>query len=91
MLRITQLTHAESPIRLKVEGELVAHDASVLERECLKQLEQRRELIVDLSAVTFIDGCGAAALRRLQGTQLTLTGCSPLILELIGDQDGYTR
>lgn len=91
MLRITKLTHPETPNRLTVEGDIVAQDASVLERECQKQLEQHCELVVDLSAVTFIDACGAAALRRLQGAQLTFTGCSPLIRELIGDHNGETR
>ena len=65
-MRIRQVADSRTETTLLVEGRIVSEWVGVLEREC-RQLrrEPRRRLRLDLTAVTFIDPRGVAALRRL--------------------------
>ena len=66
MLRIRQVADNRTETTLLVEGRIVSEWVGVLERECRQfRLEPRRQLRLDLTAVTFIDPPGVSALRRL--------------------------
>lgn len=84
MLRISRV--AESPslaATLRVEGRVVAEWVPVLERECWLALQENGRVRLDLSAVTFIDGRGVAALRRLGAHALEMINCPEFIEELL--------
>jgi len=84
VLRISRV--AESPslaATLRVEGRVVAEWVPVLERECWLALQENGRVRLDLSAVTFIDGRGVAALRRLGAHALEMINCPEFIEELL--------
>jgi len=55
----------------------------VFEQECRLTLEDNRPVRLDLSAVTFIDGSGVAALRRFGANELEIIKCPEFIRELL--------
>lgn len=64
-LRITRRKGSRSRATLMLEGSVVAEWAALLERECSGLLRSRREVRLDLAAVTFVDRVGVRALKRL--------------------------
>jgi anti-anti-sigma regulatory factor len=84
MLRIRRVTD-RSPVQpmLRVEGRIVSDWVGVLERECQLAFEGKRRVALDLSAVTFIDQRGVAALKRLSADALELINCPEFIEELL--------
>ena len=68
---------------LLVEGRVVAEWVPVLERECWLALQENGHVRLDLSAVTFVDDRGLAALRRLGATALEIINCPEFIGELL--------
>ena len=64
-LRITRRRGSRSRPTLTLEGRVVAEWAALLERECSELLRSRREVVVELAAVTFVDRAGVRTLGRL--------------------------
>jgi len=56
---------------------------AVLARECWRALQESGHVRLDLSAVTFVDGRGLAALRRLGANALEIINCPEFIGELL--------
>ncbi len=83
MLRLTTVAQNGSGVTLQVEGQIVAEWAAFLERECAALLRESRPVRLDLSGVAYIDDRGVDVLTRLAPGQLTITGCPPLIQELL--------
>ena len=83
MLRISRAAATPSLTTLRVEGRIVAEWVPVLERECWLALQENRHVRVDLSAVTFVDGRGVAALRRLGANALEIINCPEFIGALL--------
>lgn len=83
MLRISRAAESPSLATLRVEGRVVADWVPVLERECWLALEENLRVRVDLSAVTFVDGRGVAALRQLGAKDLEIINCPEFIGELL--------
>lgn len=66
----TQITQQESERRvvLRVEGELLLHDAILLERISTEiRAETGKRIIIDLADLDFLDSESAAVLKRLAG------------------------
>jgi hypothetical protein len=61
----------------------VAEWVDVLNRECRLALEEKRPVRLDLSGVTFIDGRGVSAVRRLGANGLEIVSCPAFIKELL--------
>lgn len=55
----------------------------VFERECRRALEDNKPIRLDLSAVTFIDSGGVAALRRFGANEMEIIKCPEFIRELL--------
>lgn len=68
---------------LKLEGSIVADWVALLEDECLCALRDTRTLVLDLSAVTFVDRAGATMLRSIARENLEIVHASPLVAELL--------
>ena len=83
MLRISRSAASPSLAMLRVEGRVVAEWVPVLERECWLALRENGHVQLDLSAVTFVDGRGLAALRRLRATALEIINCPEFVGELL--------
>ena len=83
MLRISRSAASPSLATLLVEGRVVAEWVPVLERECWLALQESGDVRLDLSAVTFVDGRGLAALRRLGANALEIINCPEFIGELL--------
>lgn len=64
-LRITRRKGSQSRATLTLEGSIAAEWAALLERECSDLQRSRREVSLDLAAVTFIDRAGVRTLGRL--------------------------
>jgi len=84
MLKVTCVAESDKSVRLKLEGRVVGEWIDVLERECKVCLGQRSELILDLSAISFVDDRGVKMLKAMQGDRVRLTGCSLFLSELLG-------
>ena len=83
MLRISRSAASPSLATLRVEGRVVTEWVPVLERECWLALQKNGHVRLDLSAVTFVDGRGVAALRRLGAKDLEIINCREFIGELL--------
>jgi ABC-type transporter Mla MlaB component len=83
VLRISRAAASPSVATLRVEGRVVAEWVPVLERECWLALQENGHVRLDLSAVTFVDGRGVAALRRLGAKDLEIINCPEFIGELL--------
>ena len=83
MLRISKAAASPSLATLRVEGRVVAEWVPVLERECQLALQENGHVRLDLSAVTFIDSRGVAALKRLGANAIEIINCPEFIGELL--------
>ena len=83
MLRISRAAESPSLATLRVEGRVVAEWVPVLERECWLALQENGHVRVDLSAVTFVDGRGVAALRHLGENDVEIVNFPEFIGELL--------
>jgi len=83
VLRISRAAATPSVSTLRVEGRVVAEWVPVLERECWLALQENGHVQLDLSAVTFVDGRGVAALRRLGADAVEIINCPDFIGELL--------
>ena len=83
MLRISRAAASPSLVTLRVEGRVVTEWVPVLERECWLALQGNGRVRLDLSAVTFVDDRGVAALRRLGSKALEIINCPEFIAELL--------
>jgi len=83
VLRISRAAESPSLATLRVEGRVVAEWVPVLERECWLALQENLHVRLDLSAVTFVDRRGVAALRHLDADDLEIVNCPEFIGELL--------
>jgi anti-anti-sigma regulatory factor len=83
MLRITTIRDDGSPVQLKLEGKITADWASLLEQECRTHIAQRRQVVLDMAGVTFLDGRGVTMLRNLPCRYVSLMNRSDFITELL--------
>ena len=82
MLRISKTAASSSLATLRVEGRVVAEWVPVFEQECQLALHEKGHVRLDLSAVTFVDDRGVAALRRLADA-IEIVNCPEFIGELL--------
>jgi len=65
VLRITKVAESPSLVTMKLEGRITSDWVSLLEKECLRFLEERRRVVLDFSEVTFVDWRGVEMLGRI--------------------------
>jgi anti-anti-sigma regulatory factor len=85
VLRVTMIGESDSPVTLKVEGEVTSLWSSVLESECLRYLRTHKNLVLDFSGVTRVDRHGAQILTKLQARHVRLMNCWSLLEDQIRD------
>ena len=83
MLRITILNGDGSPAVVKLEGKLLEPWISELQDACQAVRKQDAVATLDLAGLSYVDAPGAIALRDLIRRGVAVTGCSPLVSELL--------
>ena len=87
MLRITTIQHDGSPAVLKLEGKLLEPWIGELHEACRRAGERAASATLDLAGLSFVDAPGSIALRDLRRRGVKLKGCSPLVAELLKEND----
>ena len=87
MLRITRIGESPSLITLKVEGQIISEWVPVLEKEALASLQNKEEVVLDFSEVTFINQKGVEMLKKISAENIRIINCSPLIQDLLNGGD----
>jgi ABC-type transporter Mla MlaB component len=83
MLRITTLNADGSPAIVKLEGKLLEPWISELQEACRAARKQDVSMTLDLAGLSYIDTPGTIALRDLIRRGVSVTGCTPLVSELL--------
>ncbi len=83
MLRITKVTESPSLVTMKLEGRITADWVFLLEKECLRFLEEKRKVVLDFSGVTFVDWRGVEMLGKISANNIQVINCCPLIEDLL--------
>jgi ABC-type transporter Mla MlaB component len=83
MLRITTINSDGSPAVVKLEGKLLEPWISELQEACQAARKQDEATTLDLAGLSYIDTPGTIALRDLIRRGVAVTGCSPLVTELL--------
>lgn len=81
MLRITGIEPSARDVILRLEGKLIGPWVNELKSNCAIVREERRQLLLEMAEVSFVDRSGIALLRVLQESGVELAGCLPLISE----------
>ncbi len=81
MLKITKPKANSIQVTLKVEGKIVSDWVSLLEKECLSQM-QEKQVLLDLSDVTYVDHRGVEMLQRLVASGV-MVGSRSVFLNLL--------
>ena len=83
MLRITKVDESPTLVTMKLEGKIASDWVSLLERECLGVLQEKRKVVLDLSDVTFVDGSGVEMLGKMAAEVIHVINCSAPIEDLL--------
>ena len=84
MLRITEISHDEKTITLRLDGKVVGTRVSELEKLCLHYRDEKNKaIILDFMGVSFIDSNGVKMLEKIKDEQVKITNCSPFIRSLL--------
>lgn len=81
--------HVKGGVVIALEGEIDLQNSPDLRRELLSWLAERRDVVVDLSGVTYIDSSGIASLveayqkARNQKARFRLAAVSPAALRVL--------
>jgi len=87
MLLITDMRENEGICRMELQGRLIGPWVDELRRVAGAASPRCGQLVLDLSALSYTDGCGVALLRELADNGIRLDGITPYIaavLELSG-------
>jgi hypothetical protein len=87
MLRITTVEIPNKPAVLKLEGKLLEPWIGELDEACRRASVRRPSATLDLTGLSFIDAPGTTALRNLRRRGVRLVGCSPLVAELLKENE----
>jgi anti-anti-sigma regulatory factor len=80
---ITRVLERDSTVRVKVEGQIIKNWGSVLKGECQELARQERNVILDLSGVTYVDSQGLDVLGQLESEGLRIVNIPRLIEDLL--------
>lgn len=88
MLIITKLRRGESGVMLKLEGRIVREWAEVLKEESERQATHGRPVLLDCSAVSFVDRLGIEIVTGLiRDRVVELVDCPEFIRQLLSEGD----
>ena len=98
MMRITRQAAAAQggtvAVKVKVEGKFLEPWVGEVERECEAAESQAGvpdRVVLDLSAVTFLDAAGTERVRGLMRRGVRVAGCSRFVSELLNTYETSSR
>jgi len=83
MLMITDMRESEGDCRMELQGRLIGPWVDELRRVAGEAASRCGRVVLDLSALSFVDGCGADLLRELAREGIGLDGVTPYIAVLL--------
>ena len=83
MLHVTVQAQRGEETVLGVQGWIAGTGVPLLEQAVAAHLQPGRQLVLELSAVRFVDEAGLALLRRWTGERVALRGGSPFVRKLL--------
>jgi len=86
MLRLTLRTEDPGASVIQVEGRVAGEWVALLEAECSRALTKGAAVKLDMTGVSDVDREGLTALRRLQQRDVTLIGCTPIMLAMLSEE-----
>jgi anti-anti-sigma regulatory factor len=89
MLRITRIGESQSLVTLKVEGQIISEWVSLLEKEALSSLQEKKEVVLDFTEVTFINHNGVEMLQKISAENIRIVNCCPLIKDLLNNSVNF--
>jgi anti-anti-sigma regulatory factor len=88
MLLITDMRETEGTCRMELQGRLIGPWVDELRRVAGEAPPRCGRVVLDLSALSFIDGCGVALLRELASNGISLDGVTPYIAAMLEGNRG---
>jgi anti-sigma B factor antagonist len=88
-MSVANIKEQQGKIVIALEGEIDLENAGEVRKALLANLKQKKDLLIDLSAVTYIDSSGIASLveglqvARKQKNELSLVAVSPRALRVL--------
>jgi anti-sigma B factor antagonist len=88
-MSVASIKEEQGKIVIALEGEIDLENASEVRKALLANLKHKKDLLIDLSAVTYIDSSGIASLveglqvARKQKNELSLVSVSPRALRVL--------
>nr|WP_298681792.1 STAS domain-containing protein [uncultured Dongia sp.] len=88
-MSVANIKEQQGKIVIALEGEIDLENAGEVRKALLTNLKQKKDLLIDLSAVTYIDSSGIASLveglqvARKQKNELSLVAVSPRALRVL--------
>jgi len=83
MLLITDMRESHGTCRMELQGRLIGPWVNELRRVAGGATPRCSRVVLDLSALSFVDGHGAALLRELAAKGIGLEGVTPYIAEML--------
>jgi len=83
MLLITDMRESGGTCRMELQGRLIGPWVDELRRVAGKAAPRCGRVVLDLSALSFIDGGGVALLRELADRGVSLDGVTPYIAAML--------
>lgn len=85
MLKISRVSESDGSLVLRLEGQVTGPWVDELQRSCAEAVpnngNESRQLILDLSGVSFLDASGIALLRQLATGHVSITNYSVFVAE----------
>ena len=83
MLKISRVSESDSPLVLRLEGQLTGPWVDELRRVCIATTNGTKapQLVLDLAGVSFLDASGILLLRQLVTGPVSITNYSLFIAE----------
>lgn len=85
MLKISRVSESDSPLVLRLEGQITGPWVDELRRICAESVPNNgnnaRQLVLDLAGVSFLDASGIVLLRQLVTGHVSITNYSVFIAE----------
>jgi anti-anti-sigma regulatory factor len=83
VLKITPLSGKGRVQIIRLEGQILAPWVQAVREACTQPERRSKQLVLDLTAVTYVDGPGSQLLRDLVGDGIHIGACSSFLAELL--------
>lgn len=83
MLIVSTVETDSNTTLFRLEGRIIGSWVDELRKTCEENLSNRKQIVLDVSMVSFVDEQGVGMLQSLAHRNVKLTGCSLFLSELL--------